>query len=333
MSSVDGKNDKESEDDGSSSDSSPDGPEVRKKEQDIAKRKALAEKRAATAEKKKVAAERKAAAAEKKKAAAEKKGAAAAKKAEKAAETAAKKEATAAKKAAAKEAKTTPKKRLPIKKGNATNPWKQAPAKKSQITKKAPPKKKPRKFEWKNSAAKKHLRQLFKDRIIPFEYSTEQGGPGPKSIFDEHCKMHAAFKGMEYDNLFPTRLRLVRDDIQSKEERKELDRAAFTNFRKIHPKKAFNSLGQPRWEGSEAECSLKSDIETILKLEDEGEIKKKLEPKVLYNDEDRPEYRVFTLNVFRDHIYQERRLRKFEHYQELEKAKKKEKESKNVEDP
>lgn len=220
-----------------------------------------------------------------------------------------------------------------IRKGNAENPWKEAPKKKSQERKKPKPKKpQARKFQWKNSAAKKHLRQLFKDKTIPFEYSTEKGGPGPKAIFDNHCKDHASFKGMTYDKLFPSRLSSVRDDIQSKEERKEVDRAAFEKYRSLHPKQDFDSLGRPRWEGSKAECSLKMDIERILKL-DEAEIKKQLEPKVLYNKLERPEYRDFTLDVFRGHIYQERRLRKFDHYIELEKAKKKEKESKSVEDP
>lgn len=182
-------------------------------------------------------------------------------------------------------------------------------------------KKKPKrskKFDWRNSAAKKYLKRCFKDGVIPLKYSVEDGGVGPKAVWEAHCKDHASFKGMSYDDNFASRLRAVKKDSESKMARAEVDKANLTAFRQQHPVQAFNSLGEPRWEGSEAQCLLKIALEEITKLSAE-EIEKQLEPKVLFETE--PSYRTFTLAKFRDHIYQEIRSRRFLKYSEAEKMK------------
>lgn len=173
-----------------------------------------------------------------------------------------------------------------------------------------------KKFDWRNSAAKKYLRKQFRDGVIPIGYSTEEGGPGPKAIWDEHCKNHPSFKGLVYDTTFTNRLRAVKVDAASKKKRAEIDKQNYDNYRELHPVASSNSRGEPRWQGSDAEKYLKQDIDEILKLEDEEEKIKRLVPKALHKT--RPEYQEFGLKVFRDHIYQEKRLRKFLHFIKLE---------------
>jgi hypothetical protein len=185
-------------------------------------------------------------------------------------------------------------------------------------------KKKPKaskKFDWRNSAAKKYLKLCFKDGTIPLTYPSDEGGSGPRAVWDQHCKDHPSFKGMEYDNNFTSRLRTVKNDAMKKMKRAAVDKANLEAFRAQHPIDATNArgLGELRWEGSDAEKFLKEDIESILQMDDEVEMRKKIVPLVLHAS--RPEYALFPLKKFRDHIYQERRLRKFLSYSEAEKNK------------
>jgi len=70
--------------------------------------------------------------------------------------------------------------------------------------------------------------------------------------------------------------------------------------------------GVPLWHGSKAEEYLKAYIEADLH---EGKL-----PQDLW--ESRPEYKVYDLKVFQDHIYQELRLEKLYNYLEFEASKK-----------
>jgi hypothetical protein len=66
------------------------------------------------------------------------------------------------------------------------------------------------------------------------------------------------------------------------------------------------STGKAHWNGSAAQRLLKLDV-------DAGR-HNLLKPKELYNDPDRIEYRHFTLNEFRKHIYQEASSRRQKSY-------------------
>jgi DNA repair exonuclease SbcCD nuclease subunit len=70
-------------------------------------------------------------------------------------------------------------------------------------------------------------------------------------------------------------------------------------------RKPTTAEGEPRWEGSLAQAQLKKDVE------EKYQVGKK--PKELWEDngENRESYRDYPLQVFRDHIYQEIRLRKW----------------------
>lgn len=210
--------------------------------------------------------------------------------------------------------KGTPKKGIPKKpKTPKTAEEEKAEAEKKKLAEKM------KKFDWGNSAAKKYLHKQFRDGAISTNYSRDDGGPGPRAVWDTHCKGHPAFKGMIYNDTFASRLRLVKQDAIKKKKRAEVDHQNYDNFRKHFPIPSTNIRGEPRWQGSEAERLLKEDIEYILMLDDETEKKKMLEPKVFHKS--RPQFLEYSLDVFRDHIYQEQRLRKFLNYIKLDSTK------------
>jgi len=118
--------------------------------------------------------------------------------------------------------------------------------------------------------------------------------------------------------LFSSRLRALRKQLTERHDLAAADSAALAHDRQIHPKKTHNYRGEPRWEGSEAERLLREDM-------DEGK-HETMKPMKLYQS--RPEYKqhCFTVDVFRGHIHQEVRHRKFMNYLEYKQEKDKKKE-------
>jgi hypothetical protein len=165
---------------------------------------------------------------------------------------------------------------------------------------------KPKAIEWSKSAAKQFLKRCFRVGTISASYQDAQ------QVWTDHCKDDIAFKRMQCDDAFVRRLKSVRDDYLKKVERCKKDLEAFNIAQKNHPTPEFNIRGEPQWHGSAAQKHLK---ETIEAGQHKGE-----EPKNLWQS--RPEYQVYSLPTFRDHIYQEGRLRKFNHYVDLLKQKK-----------
>ena len=164
--------------------------------------------------------------------------------------------------------------------------------------------------DWRKHPAKHFLKKLFRDKTIPVEYSKNKWG-GPKRVWNDHCKGHPAFKRMKYNDTFTRRLRDVRDDQKLKVSRASEDKKAFENFRKLCPEESHNHRGEPRWEGSRAQELLREDIDAGLH--------KDLEPNVFHAQ--RPEYMEFKLGTFRDHIYQEKKLRRYLNWLEQEQLK------------
>ena len=151
---------------------------------------------------------------------------------------------------------------------------------------------------WAKSAAKQHLKQCFKERVIPADYTD------PKQVWDNQCKDHRAFARMAFDEAFVRRLDSVRKDYLKKVERCEKDRHAYEVAKQNHPTPEFNCRGEPQWNGSAAQALLKEMVE---KGEHKG-----IEPKTIWSS--REEYQAYSLQTFRDHIYQEERLQKFRNY-------------------
>ena len=100
---------------------------------------------------------------------------------------------------------------------------------------------------------------------------------------------------------FSRRLRDLQKQLKVGETKANKDAAALAHDRQLFPKKTHNTLNLPNWDQSQAQRSLKKDID--------DNKHKDMKPKELY--ESCPEYQVFSLDVFRGHIHQEVKTRKF----------------------
>ena len=162
-----------------------------------------------------------------------------------------------------------------------------------------PKRKKKKEESWADSEGKKLLLQDLRSGVIPLDPNAMK----PATAFRLRPDAFSVPNYAEGMRLFAGRLRAAREQIKEKRERSSLEAAALEEDRKVHPKPTTNHRGEPRWEGSAAERLLKDDIAA-------GK-HKTMTPMQLFHS--RPEYQsgVFTLRVFRDHIYQEERLLKF----------------------
>jgi hypothetical protein len=158
------------------------------------------------------------------------------------------------------------------------------------------------KIDWENHPAKKFLFDSFAAGTISVGYSDTIG---PKGVWDQVCKDNQVFKDVQYDEAFTRRLKAVEKYYDKKLKRAQDDQKAFDIFRANHPIKT-----EGRWAGSEAQRLLKQDMAEGRHLAYAGK------PQEFRNLPDRPQYREFSKQKFRDHISQEKRLVKFNNYME-----------------
>lgn len=165
---------------------------------------------------------------------------------------------------------------------------------------------KPKIIKWSKSAAKQLLKKCFREKVIPSNYGDAE------QVWKDHCKNEAAFARMQYDDTFVRRLGSVRDDYIKKVERSKKDQEAYNLAKQNHPTPKLDSRGRPQWNGSTAQKLLKEMIA-------EGKHVGK-QPETIWKSKEA--YRVYSLQTFRDHIYQEQRLLKFRNYTESLRKKK-----------
>ncbi len=94
-------------------------------------------------------------------------------------------------------------------------------------------------------------------------------------------------------------------DITKKKALAASESIALANDRRIHPMKASNHRGEPRWDVSEAYVLLQLDMDAGTHLT--------MKPRELYKTR-KEYYENYPLNVFRGHIEQEHRGRNFINY-------------------
>jgi len=99
-------------------------------------------------------------------------------------------------------------------------------------------------------------------------------------------------------------LKGLRKSAHDNEERAAIDQRAFDAFVKNNKKATHSEHGYPEWEGSKAQEQLRKDMADNL-----HEVMLPLELWCL-----REEYDYYPLKVFRDHIYQETRTKKYYNY-------------------
>jgi hypothetical protein len=147
---------------------------------------------------------------------------------------------------------------------------------------------------WLHSEAKNLLLKDLRSGDIPLDSTSMT----PQDVFLQRPEF-ADFG--DYDK-FPGRLSRARKYVVEHNSRAASDSAAFAHDSKIYPRPAFNHRGEPRWPGSVAEKLLCQDM-------DEGK-HNRMTPKALH--ESRNEFHEkYPLAVFRQHIYQETKRRKF----------------------
>jgi hypothetical protein len=150
---------------------------------------------------------------------------------------------------------------------------------------------------WRNSTAQSILRGYLQSGEIPLD-----GSMKPKEVWDVFCVPHPEFVGFVYKNKFANRLRYMRKQLVDKDGLADDDNAALVHDRLLFPAPTHNHRGEPRWPGSEAERFLKLDIDAC---------KHEMMAPLQLHGTRAEYYENYPLAVFRKHIHQEVRLRKF----------------------
>ena len=145
---------------------------------------------------------------------------------------------------------------------------------------------------WRNNPARLLLEQDLLSGAIPLT-SAAMSSKVVYTIRPEYAQLPYAS--------FPRRLQALRDSCKIKLDRGASDDAAYQHDCQFNRRPTFTASQKPRWEGSAAEHFLKSDITNNNHMN--------TTPQQLHAS--RSDYQVFELKVFRGHIHQEIKRRKF----------------------
>jgi hypothetical protein len=145
---------------------------------------------------------------------------------------------------------------------------------------------------WRNTEAARLLEKDLMEDNIPLDAEDME----PRVVYFQRPE----FSDVDYEK-FRRNLNEMRKRHRAMKSRANDDAEALAHDRRIYPKPAFNHRGEPRWEGSDAEKSLRLDVQA-------GK-NRTMRPKALY--ESREEYKIVPLDVFRGHIDQEWRRQKY----------------------
>lgn len=157
---------------------------------------------------------------------------------------------------------------------------------------------------WHDSRAKAILLKGLEDGTIPLTVAEI----GPKDVF----KMDPEFQKYKYEN-FRTNLNTLRKATKSRKVNSAFDEDALQKDRQIVQRDTITQRGYPFWPESDARKLLERDLKEGRHL--------RMTPKILHMT--RPEYRIFPLSVFRDHIHQELRCQRERPYWNYKKSQKK----------
>eukprot|EP00978_Attheya_sp_CCMP212_P024733 scaffold78230_cov61-Attheya_sp.AAC.4 len=105
-----------------------------------------------------------------------------------------------------------------------------------------------KRFDWAKSNEKKQLIRDLRSGHMHLEVA-------PRVAFENRPE----FLNLGYKNWYG-QLRSAKEYITDKNNRATSDSAAYAHDRNIYPKAATTYRGEPRWQGSIAEASLKQDI-------------------------------------------------------------------------
>ena len=144
--------------------------------------------------------------------------------------------------------------------------------------------------KWRESRAKSLLVEGLTVGTIPLTSKEMM----PKVVYT----MHEEFKSFKYTN-FRTNLNNLRKDFIERKQRSVFDENALKNDRQIVQRGTQTQRGYPFWPQADASKLLASD------LKEGRRAASSIEATSLYTTW--PEYQVFPIAVFRDHVHQELR--------------------------
>ena len=190
------------------------------------------------------------------------------------------------------------------------SPKKKSPAKEKEKQRKKTKKEK-KEQQWKNSAPKERLRKAIADGEFPMD---AKGYIDTNQItYDQLFAWDPGFAKLgdtpaEARRLFTTRVRTLAEQVGRNQGRRVKDLAAFEIYKKNHPPSTHAKGGSyPQWDFSRAQELLNEAIDAGKHLE--------MSKQKLWRSQ--PEFKEFPLQVFRDHVYQEIKTRKYLHTLEV----------------
>jgi hypothetical protein len=149
--------------------------------------------------------------------------------------------------------------------------------------------------QWRDGCeAKELLRKLLTDES---SWISEVYDGTTKSIDAIHCR-ESLFTQYKKER-FRTNFRNLKNSIDNKKKAIAFDQKAYDHEQSKWPVADQFATGGFRWAGSRAQQLLRIDLA--------DESRKKLKPKALYEQQDRKEYRYWTLAQFRDYYYEEKK--------------------------
>ena len=110
--------------------------------------------------------------------------------------------------------------------------------------------------------------------------------------------------GMDFDDTFKRRLQALRDQVEAHRERAQDDRKALAACRQNYPPTDRNHRNEPHWNGSRAQNLLEEDLQDDAHLNFDDK-------KFFWQSRD--EYQEFPYKIFRGHVHQAIRTRKYLH--------------------
>jgi hypothetical protein len=160
-----------------------------------------------------------------------------------------------------------------------------------------------RRFNWKKSAAKAIIMSDLESGIL------DEDVPLPRVAWDQVYRHMQEFADVTFEqfgrNLVAERNRFSTNRNQAAQEELFMKRD-----RQLHPRKEFNSRGEPVFDMHVAKLELREDVEA-------GRHKGKTPSDF---QETRTNYESFDETIFKKRIYQEERLQKYYNYRNLKQA-------------
>lgn len=133
-----------------------------------------------------------------------------------------------------------------------------------------------------------------------FKETLEKNAMTAEEAWEKHYKKLPAFEDVKFEQ-FRDRLKDHRKQVKAHLRTAMEDEKIMLEDRKLYPKAPFNGNGTPKWPMHQAKFLLQQDMDEKKHLE--------MKPRILR--ETRDEYKMFTLDVFRGHIYQQKRANRF----------------------